>query len=261
MRGAMGAVGNQVRAFAMAAGCACLWLLQPQPAAACCGVYLGKSDSPRYSTESVVALMRDGKRTVLSIQSNYQGPVEEFAWLIPVPNTLRPDLIKTLPNALFDRLDDAGAPRLIEQTEADPCGRVSTYGVADEDDLGPTASPWIELGKRETVEPTFAPSPYDIAILNRSEAADLVRWLSDHEYVLPEAAKAQLARYRSPATTFVPPACQARSDGAIRPSHSRSVAQKCRCFELSPNPTPPLQPQRRPHRVSRVSEIRQHANA
>jgi hypothetical protein len=36
-----------------------------------------------------VVLMRDGTRTVLSMQNNYQGPPQDFAMVVPVPVVLR----------------------------------------------------------------------------------------------------------------------------------------------------------------------------
>ena len=49
------------------------------------------------TTPRMVVLMRDGTRTVLSMQNNYQGPPEDFAMVVPVPVVLQKENVKTLP--------------------------------------------------------------------------------------------------------------------------------------------------------------------
>ena len=65
--------------------------------------------------------MREGTRTVLSMQNNYQGPPESFAMVVPVPVVLQKENVKTLPADVFDRVDSLAAPRLVEYWEQDPC--------------------------------------------------------------------------------------------------------------------------------------------
>jgi hypothetical protein len=65
--------------------------------------------------------MREGTRTVLSMQNNYQGPPQDFAMVVPVPVILQEKDVKTLGKAVFDRLDQLAAPRLVEYWEQDPC--------------------------------------------------------------------------------------------------------------------------------------------
>jgi len=65
--------------------------------------------------------MREGTRTVLSMQNNYEGPPEKFAMIVPVPVVLQKENVKTLPRALFEKLEQLDAPRLVEYWEQDPC--------------------------------------------------------------------------------------------------------------------------------------------
>ena len=41
--------------------------------------------------------MRDGTRTVLSMQNDYEGPLADFAMVVPVPVVLHEKDVKTLP--------------------------------------------------------------------------------------------------------------------------------------------------------------------
>jgi len=46
------------------------------------------SDQKLFNNATMVVLMREGTRTVLSMQNNYQGPPENFAMVVPVPVVL-----------------------------------------------------------------------------------------------------------------------------------------------------------------------------
>ena len=92
------------------------------PAAhAFCGFYVNGAGGDMFNDATQVVLMRMGTRTVLSMQNNYKGPPEAFALVIPVPTVLQETDVKTLPKDVFGRVDQMGAPRLVEYWERDPC--------------------------------------------------------------------------------------------------------------------------------------------
>src|SRR5690606_35910056 len=98
-----------------------LLLAQPERADAFCACYVAGADAALYNDATMVVLMRDGKRTVLSMQNDYQGPPEDFALVVPVPVVLQEGDVKVLPKAVFERVDKLAAPRLVEYWEQDPC--------------------------------------------------------------------------------------------------------------------------------------------
>jgi hypothetical protein len=106
----------------MAAGlfAAALGLSAASDASAFCGFYVGGAEAKLFNNATQVVLMRDGLRTVLSMQNNYQGPPENFAMVVPVPVVLHEENVKTLPRAVFDRVDQIASPRLVEYWEQDP---------------------------------------------------------------------------------------------------------------------------------------------
>src|SRR5262245_47294680 len=115
-------MSQRLRRFATAALCFGFALLAlATPAAAFCGFYVGGADGKLFNNATMVVLMREGTRTVLSMQNNYQGPPENFAMVVPVPVVLQKDNVKTLDRAVFDRVDTLDAPRLVEYWEQDPC--------------------------------------------------------------------------------------------------------------------------------------------
>src|SRR5580658_8555263 len=89
-------------------------------ARAFCGFYVSGADARLTNNATQVVLMRDGTRTVLSMQNGYQGPPQDFAMVIPVPVVLQKENVKTLERGVFDRIDKLTAPRLVEYWEQDP---------------------------------------------------------------------------------------------------------------------------------------------
>jgi hypothetical protein len=173
-------------------------LFAPAPAAAFCGFYVTGADSGLYANATMVVLMRDGTRTVLSIQNNYQGPAEAFALVIPVPTVLQQDQVKVLPRDVFEKVDALGAPRLVEYWEADPCTPQSA-----EDCAGCSAAPtrasaggFADAGASSVrVEAQFVVGEYDIVILSADDSSALNDWLRANAYNIPEGATPVLAPY------------------------------------------------------------------
>ena len=176
-----------------------LLLAAAAPVQAFCGFYVTGADSKLYANATMVVLMRDGTRTVLSMQNNYQGPPEQFALVIPVPSVLQKDQVKVLPPEVFQRVDALGAPRLVEYWEQDPCykppavtpgGFAPTAPQAASAAAGSAASAGVVR-----VEAQFAVGEYDIVILSTDDSSALDTWLRDNKYNIPSDAQPVLAPY------------------------------------------------------------------
>src|SRR5262245_30255425 len=99
-----------------------LVLTWPQLAKAFCGFYVSSAgDEALLNEATTVILMRDGTRTVVSMQNNYRGPARDFAMVVPVPVVLAEGDVQVLDERLFDRIDRLSSPRLVEYWERDPC--------------------------------------------------------------------------------------------------------------------------------------------
>src|SRR5687768_5508493 len=147
-----------------------LLLLLPQLAHAFCGFYVTGSDQQLAADATQVVLMRKGTRTVLSMQNNYKGPPSDFAMVIPVPVVLKEADVKTLPKAVFSKIEAMGAPRLVEYWEQDPCAPPVVYEASRRMSSAPRpappakSAPSADLGV--TIEAQFTVSEYQIVILS-----------------------------------------------------------------------------------------------
>ena len=90
-------------------------------AQAFCGFYVARADTSLYNQTSQVVLVRDGNRTVITMANDFQGDVEDFAVVIPVPTFIEREQINVADNALIEHLDAYTAPRLVEYHDPDPC--------------------------------------------------------------------------------------------------------------------------------------------
>ncbi len=95
---------------------ACFVLTVPATANAFCGFYVSGATGELYNNATQVVMMREGTRTVLSMQNNYVGPPSDFAMVVPVPVVLQKENVKTLDAAAFAKIDAMSAPRTRKRT-------------------------------------------------------------------------------------------------------------------------------------------------
>jgi hypothetical protein len=172
----------------------------PHEAHAFCGFYVAPNDAPLYADASMVALMREGTRTVLSMSNNYKGPAADFAMVVPVPVVVQKDNVKTLDKGVFQKLEKLSAPRLVEYWEQDPCGPMWGDGMG----IAFGAAGGAPMAKAKAaddgeynvkIEAQFTVGEYDIVVLSAQESDGLERWLRDNKYNIPKGASAALAPY------------------------------------------------------------------
>jgi hypothetical protein len=188
-----------VRWTAMGALAALVACAAPREARAFCGFYVGGADAKLFNNATVVVMMREGQKTVLSMQNNYQGPPQDFAMVVPVPVVLQKENVKTLPRELFDRVDALTAPRLVEYWEQDPCAAdhparmdmpapmmasVQTTSIGD-----------MRESHSVKIEARFSVGEYDILVLSAKDSSGLDTWLHENGYKIPNGAEPLLRPY------------------------------------------------------------------
>jgi len=184
----------------------CVAMVWPAASRAFCGFYVSGADASLYNNATMVVMMREGTRTVLSMQNNYQGPPEDFAMVVPVPVVLQKDNVKTLPPEIFSRVDKLAAPRLVEYWEQDPCRHPVVYemaaGARSARRMKSFAADEAEAKYGVTIEAQFKVAEYDIVILSAKDSGGLDKWLRKNEYNIPRGAKEVLRPYVEQNTKF-----------------------------------------------------------
>ncbi len=183
-------------------------------AAAFCGTFVSGAGEEMFNSATQVVLMRSGERTVLSMENDYQGAVQDFAMVVPVPVVLMQDDVKTLDPLVFRKVDVLGSPRLVEYAEKDPCqDRYDiTYDVIGGcpwdgyyDNVNNTNGGFADAGANATnnwgepppptVEAEFAVGEYEVVILSAEDATGLTTWLDANGYTLGSGATEVLDSY------------------------------------------------------------------
>jgi len=174
-------------------------------AVAFCGFYVAKADTKLFNKASKVAIMRDENRTVITMANDYQGELQEFAMVIPVPVVLEEGQIHVTDNAIIDHLDAYTSPRLVEYFDENPCREYERFESAAPSVLGEgidTASKRKKDSLGVTIEAEYTVGEYDIQILSASESDGLAIWLTQEGYKLPDGVEAVLGSYIKQDTKF-----------------------------------------------------------
>ena len=90
-------------------------------AQAFCGFYVAKADTSLFNRASQVVLVRDENRTVITMANDFEGDVQDFAVVVPVPTFIEREQINVGDKAVIDHLDAYTSPRLVEYFDPDPC--------------------------------------------------------------------------------------------------------------------------------------------
>ncbi|MCB0733543.1 MAG: DUF2330 domain-containing protein [Flavobacteriales bacterium] len=166
-----------------------------------CGFYVAKAGAELFNNQSQVIFVRDGNRSVITMNNDFKGNVKEFAMVVPVPTVLKRNQIRVADAGLFGKLDAYSGPRLVEYYDPNPCQIVYNRPTSDalravpelyvvEDD-----AEMVEEEYHVVIEATYAVGEYDILILSATESNGLKRWLTDNGYSIPAKAEKVLEPY------------------------------------------------------------------
>ena len=172
-------------------------LLFPSGVYGFCGFYVAKGDTRLFNKTSQVILVRNENKTVISMMNDYEGPLKDFALVVPVPSVLKKEQVHVAEKKIFERIDSFTAPRLVEYFDKDPCIQLKTLSLRSAPDAilksGRSSSREKSLGV--TVEEKFTIGEYDIVILSAKESQGLEAWLRLNKYKIPKGAHKALRPY------------------------------------------------------------------
>jgi uncharacterized protein (TIGR03382 family) len=133
------------------------------------------------------------------MQNNYQGPPQDFAMVVPVPVVLHEGDVQTLPKEVLQKVDQMGAPRLVEYWEEDPCAperppemvvmSAPPSAMLAEEGAGKAADFGVKI------EAQFVVGEYQIVILSARDSTGLDGWLRASHYQIPPGAERLLRPY------------------------------------------------------------------
>lgn len=171
-------------------------------AASFCGFYVAKADAKLFNKTSQVILVRDGDKTTVTMSNDFQGDVEDFAMVVPVPTVLKREDIRISEASLFKKLDEYSGPRLVEYYDENPCEPRIYYDMMVEttSSVAEIQAVSVKSVKRAKdlgvkIEAQYNVEEYDILILSAKRSAGLKIWLTENGYKIPPTAEEVLDPY------------------------------------------------------------------
>jgi uncharacterized protein (TIGR03382 family) len=171
-------------------------------AQAFCGHYVGEAGAEIYNNVSQAVLVMQGENAVLTLANDFEGEVTDFGLVMPVPTVLGPEDVSVLDPAIFARLDQYSAPRLVSYT-CDDFANEYDYDAGGSDGGDSGGGGGAPADGSVTVEASFSAGEYDIVVLSATNGSALVDWAADNGFAIGAAAVDLLDEYIAADAYFV----------------------------------------------------------
>ena len=165
----------------------------PAPeATACGGFFCNQFDPVNQIGENILFALEDELVTA-HIQIQYQGPAEEFSWVLPLPSVPQ---MGVGTEELFRQLRLRTDPQFrVEWDNEEGCGYRSQCDCwLDDADGAPSAGGGGEQSSVDILA-AGAVGPYDFKVVSSPDGAELTDWLIDNGYDVPESSKSIVQWY------------------------------------------------------------------
>lgn len=186
--------------------CGCMVFRAPRAQAG--SVNSGITSDPGYSPSAAVFIVRDGVKTVLTMEPAYEGPKVPISMILPVPTSIERTQVQTVPGSIFRNLDRLTAPRV--QHVFPGCRRPRRRRARGAVSLSSTGSGGGGGGSfAEPSEPPvqvvdeWALDEYDISVLSATESTGLLDFVRERGLALPASAEPALRAYIETGHRFV----------------------------------------------------------
>lgn len=173
------------------------------------GFLAGKGAVPTSDSTHVV-ILKKGDKSVVTMMTDYKGDLQPFVVVMPVPDDVVVEDMKTLRRDFVDHVDQISAPRFHEFWEMDPCepgpptqiweqdmtARADTNFLGGAQMFGDDPKKKVPKELQLTVEPEYKEGEQTFTILKAGEGAeDVVGWLKQRGYNSPPGAKEAIDPY------------------------------------------------------------------
>jgi hypothetical protein len=165
-----------------------------------CGFYVAGAETKLFNQASQVIIAHKDNQTILTMANDFQGDVQDFALVVPVPVAIKKEQVKVGKKVILDRLDAFSQPRLVEYFDRDPCEPVEIFERAvPSSAAAPQKAGRVRSADANklgvTIEDKFKVNEYEILILSAKESGGLETWLLRNGYKLPVGAREILRPY------------------------------------------------------------------
>jgi len=140
-------------------------------------------------------IIYDKNRETLVVQVKYQGDVNKFSWVLPVPSIPEENTIKTVNDSIFTHLHEQTQPKLFIYS-----GKSLQRGSMEG---GANADSEIFQDTNVNVWQNLQVGPYEINVISSPTSSALIDWLTEKGYDFPETANRIIEFYTQKNWYFV----------------------------------------------------------
>jgi MYXO-CTERM domain-containing protein len=176
-----------------------------------CGGFMCDAAQPveQAGEEVIFSVDESAQQVTMHVRVAYQGPAEEFGWVIPVKGT--PDVFLSH-EALFAVVDQLTAPLYFTVTDFGDCSQAPAFASSTGGDFSTATAdsgsdPSVWVLDRDTV------GAYETVTLGATDTTALVAWLQENDYDVPSSLDQALAPYLANGMNFL--ALRLRSSGDV----------------------------------------------
>ena len=166
----------------------------PQQARACGGFFCGQQPVDQ-SAERIVFASDGNGNTTMVVQIAYAGAAPDFAWVLPLAQVPERDSLDVFPQRALVALDVNTGPTF--QFPDDPDCWDGLYL----DDASPSAAGGRDGGV--TVHIREVVGPYDVAVVESTDPAELVRWLRTNGFRVTSPMEPYIRTYTAEGMKFL----------------------------------------------------------
>ncbi|MBA3470266.1 MAG: DUF2330 domain-containing protein [Herpetosiphonaceae bacterium] len=175
--------------------------LQPQPAAACGGLFCTNTPVDQAVERIIFAVNQDYGEITAYVQINYTGGATDFSWVVPVPSDPLVDVAETGP---FSELSDLTRTRFIfpPPPSCSNGNKLRSVGLA----LDGHSSTGVELDAEQSGVDIYqrgSVGPYDFAVIGGERPELLIGWLRENGYRLTPEMEPLIAVYTDGGMLFL----------------------------------------------------------
>jgi hypothetical protein len=189
--------------------CAGLGLVSLSPNARAVPGFFATGGSDAKSSEAKsrsaqVVVLKNGSQNVVSVMADYDGPMDNFALVIPVPSDVSAADVVALKRGDVERIEELTAPRFHEFWEMDPCEQGKPQQIWEIDLSASESTDFLGAGEmlagttkappemRIEVVPDFrSDSEYTFSVVG----SNVEGFLSGKGLKVPEGVKGKLGNY------------------------------------------------------------------
>ena len=205
-------------------------VLATTSAHAFCGTYVSSAGTEVYNSASEVVIARQGTRTTLTVANDVLGDPSSFAMVVPVPQVVAERDVHVIQPEDIELIRTYSMPRLVEYscndfapTYSHPCpwmeqecpqvgwpwslrGGTNDSGWGGEGE-GEAAFDSTDSGggggSSVAVEAEYIVGEYELVVLSAEQSSDLLTWLVDEGYAVPESTGNMLQEYIDAGSYFL----------------------------------------------------------